>query len=189
MYVTSLNTCADLYAHFHWELGSSSYYPEGAPQVPANRLFGMFHSDTPQHNKDFILRSLKEPGGVVRVVLCTVSLGMGVDLKGVNSIVHYGAPQSLEDYFQESGRGGRQRGDRANSVVYWKPVDCPVRKEPSTQREHEVIEVRNYLESTSECRRVILLAYFDPSLAKRGQDPSRCCDICRKTACVEAGTK
>ena len=123
------------------------------------------------------------------VVFCTVALGMGVDLKGVNSIVHYGAPRSLEDYFQESGRGGRQRGDRGNSVVYWKPADCPVRKEPSTQREHEVIEVRNYLESTSECRRVILLAYFDPSLAKPGQDPSRCCDICRNTACVEAGTK
>ena len=97
VYVTSLNTCADLYAHFHWELGSSSYYPEGAPEIPANRLFGMFHSHTPQRNKDLILRSLKEPGGVVRVVFCTVALGMGVDLKGVNSIVHYGAPRSLED--------------------------------------------------------------------------------------------
>ena len=70
---------------------------------------------------------------------------MGIDLKRVNSIVHYGAPWSLEDYFQESGRGGRQRGDSANSVVYWKPADCPVRKEPSSEREHEVIEVRKYL--------------------------------------------
>ena len=57
-----------VYAHFHYELGSCSYYPEGAPEIPANCLFGMFHSHTRQPNTDLILRSLKEPGGVVRVV-------------------------------------------------------------------------------------------------------------------------
>jgi len=35
-----------------------------------------------------------------------VALGMGINLRDVNTIIHYGAPHSIEDYFQESGRGG-----------------------------------------------------------------------------------
>lgn len=56
------------------------------------------------------------PDEVVRVVFATVALGMGIDLQGVNTIIHYGAPQSIEDYFQESGRGGRS-GESACSIV------------------------------------------------------------------------
>lgn len=41
---------------------------------------------------------------VVKVVFATVALGMGVNLVGMNRVVHYGAPLSIEDYFQESGR-------------------------------------------------------------------------------------
>ena len=93
--------------------------------------FGMFHASTPQHNKDVILYSLLVPDGVVRVVFATVALGMGINLQGVNTIIHYGAPRSIEDYFQESGRGGRS-GESACSTIYWKPMDCPVRKEPKT---------------------------------------------------------
>ena len=67
--------------------------------------------------------------GIVRIVFPTVALGMGVNLKGVNFVVHYGAPRSIDDYFQESGRGGRS-GDDAKSVIYWSLADCPLRKEP-----------------------------------------------------------
>ncbi len=103
VYCRSLNMCADLYAHFHFELGSSSYYPDHAPHVSDNRLFSTFHACTPQYNKDVILKSL----GVVRVVSATVALGMGIDLKDINSVIHYGAPGSIvEDYFQESGGSG-----------------------------------------------------------------------------------
>ena len=65
----------------------------------------MFHANTPQHNKEVILSNLTRPDGVVRVVFATVALGMGINLRDVNTIIHYGAPQSIEDYFQESGRG------------------------------------------------------------------------------------
>ena len=102
----------------------------------------MFHAKTPQHSKEDILGSLINPEGVVRVVFASVALGMGVDLKGVDTLIHYGAPSSIEDYFQSSGRGGRS-GASARSIVYWKPSDCPRTKEPSTQHEHEVRSVRD----------------------------------------------
>ena len=123
VYCQSLDTCSELYAHFHFELQDASYYPQGSAHISDHRLFGMFHANTCQHNKDVILKSLLKPDGVVRVVFATVALGMGVNFQGINHVIHYGAPQSLEDYFQESGRAGRN-GEDAVSTVYWKPVDC-----------------------------------------------------------------
>ena len=177
VYCLSLNTCSDLYAHFHYELGPASYFPPGSPELSENRLFGMYHASTPQHNKDVISQSLLDPGGVVRIVFATVALGMGIDLQGVNTIIHYGAPGSIEDYFQQSGRGGRS-GAAARSIVYWKPADCPFRRNPSTLHHREVNDVRRYLENTAECRRKWLLQYFDSDEVKPKEDPSTCCDIC-----------
>ena len=176
VYCQSLDTCADLYAHFHYELGDSSYYPSGSPHLSDYRLFGMFHASTPQHNKEVILKSLLDPKGVVRVVFATVALGMGINLRDVNTIIHYGAPHSLEDYFQESGRGGRS-GGAAVSTIFWKPVDCPVRKQPTTLRDHELITVRRYVENVTACRRKWLLDYFDVQL---DDQRSRCCDNCTR---------
>ena len=171
VYCQSLDTCADLYAHFHYELGDASYYPQDSPHLSDYRLFGMFHAGTTRYNKDVILKSLLDPDRIVRVVF---ALGMGIDLKDVNNAIHYGAPQSLENYFRESGRGGRSGGD-AVSTVYWKPVDCPVRKQPVTLRDHELITVRKYVENVTACRRKWLLGYFDIQFDGK---PSRCCDNC-----------
>ena len=44
--------------------------------------------------------SLQDPNGVVKVVFASVAIGMGVNLQEVNIILHYGAPSSIEDYFQ-----------------------------------------------------------------------------------------
>ena len=105
---------------------------------------------------------------------------MGVDFEEVNTIVHYGAPVSIEDYSQESGRGGRN-GASACSVIYWKPSECPVRREPSSSFHHEQIEVRKYLENDVLCRRKLLLQHFnyvDAATDKTGT--SLCCDVCQK---------
>lgn len=174
VYCQSLDMCADLYAHFQFELGEDAYFPPGSPHKSDFRLFGMFHAYTPIYNRNVILRSLAVPDGVVRVVFASIALGMGVNLRDVNTVLHYGAPGSLEDYFQESGRGGRS-GEDAVSTVYWKPADCPVRKEPSTIRDHELISVRKYVENVTVCRRKWLLNYFTTQF---DAEASRCCDNC-----------
>ena len=177
VYCRTLTMCADMFDLFSFEMGSEQYHPVGAPEVSDNRLFGMFHAKTPQSSKEVIIRSLLDPQGVVRIVFASLAIGMGVDLRGVNTIVHYGAPSSMEDYFQASGRGGRS-GESAHSIVYWKPSDCAKRKNPSTTHHREVNEVRRYLENSSVCRRKWLLNYFDPMSAKAGDDPLECCDVC-----------
>ena len=56
--------------------------------------------------------SLQDCHRTVRVVFASVAMGMGINLHGLDTIIHYGAPSSIKDYFQASGRRG-QSGDSA----------------------------------------------------------------------------
>ena len=120
---TLMILCADMFSCFSYEMGKSQYYPPSAPELSENRLFGMFHAGTPQHSKDVIMGSVQDCHGTVRVVFASVAIRMGIDLHGVDTIIHYGAPSSIEDYFQTSGRRG-QSGYSAYSIVHWTPKDC-----------------------------------------------------------------
>ena len=91
-------------------MGKSQYYPPSAPELSENRLFGMFHASTPQHSKDVIMGSLQDCHGTVSLVLASVAMGMIVSTPCKFIPIHYGAPSSIEDYFQASGRRG-QSGD------------------------------------------------------------------------------
>ena len=185
IYCRSLNLCADLYCFFLEQLGNDSYFPPDSCKISNNRLFGMYHATTALHNKEVIMESMQKADGVVRIVFATVALGMGVHFVDLNRIIHYGAPSSIEDYFQESGRAGRS-GDCARSTVYWKPSDAPLRKDLSNPRDAEIAAVRHYLQNDQECRRNQLLNYFDPSLKMNNTvDAILCCDVCAKTVIDE----
>lgn len=139
----------------------------------------MYHSKTDDHNKEVIMASMSKPDGVVRVVFATMALGMGVNFTGLTCTIHYGAPRSLDDYFQECGQAGRG-GEQSTSTIYWAPSDVPVRHDLSDPRNAEVAVVRRYLENEVDCRRCLLLHYFDPTLvgALEARDRRTCCDNC-----------
>ena len=59
----------------------------------------------------------------------------------LNHIIHYGAPSSIEDYYQECGQAGRS----AKSVIYWIPADAPLRKNLGNPANAEIAAVRHYL--------------------------------------------
>jgi superfamily II DNA helicase RecQ len=126
------------------------------------------------------MSSLRESDSVLRVVFATMALGMGVDFKSLGYIIHYGAPRSLEDYIQESGRAGRDH-QQSVSRIYWKPCEAPVYANQSVHRYKELKDVRDYLENTEHCRRFMLLKYFDPAVAMTlgSRDSTLCCDYCR----------
>ena len=185
VYCRSLNMCSALYGHFHYTLGDKSYmyYPPGAECKSDNRLFGMYHSKTDDHNKEVIMTNMSKEDGIVRVVFATMALGMGVNFSGLTSTIHYGATHFLDDYFQESGRAGRG-GELSTSTIYWAPSDVPVRQDLSDPRNAEVAVMRRYLENEVDCRRYLLLHYFDPALASTLERISKrlCCDACKAVA-------
>ena len=132
------------------------------------------------NNKRVVIFSLSENDSVLQVVFATMTLGMGVDFKNLDYIIHYGAPRSLEDYIQESGRAGRDH-QQSRSRIYWKLVEAPVYADQSVHRYKELKEVRDYLENTELCRRFKLPKYFDPAVAMTlgSRDSTLCCDNCR----------
>lgn len=179
VYCRSLDMCADLYAHFLFTLGDMAYYPTGAKEVSDNRTFGMYHSKTDDHNKHVIMQGMAKTDGTIQVVFATMALGMGVNFVGLTSTIHYGAPRCIDDYFQESGRAGRG-GELCTSTIFWRPSDAPVRKDLNNPRNAEIVAVRRYIENCSDCRRYLLLKYFDLTIAANLKrcDPLLCCDNC-----------
>ena len=57
--------------------------------------------------KEFLLSDFTNENGIVRVLIGTIAFRMGVDCKGLHTVIHYGPPGTLEDYFQEVGHAGQ----------------------------------------------------------------------------------
>ena len=66
------------------------------------RPFARFHSKTDDVVKEFLLPAFTNENGIVRVLIATITFGMGVDCNGLYTLIHYGPPGTLEDYFEEA---------------------------------------------------------------------------------------
>ena len=71
------------------------------------RVCDKYDGSTSSENQQHIVESFTNVDGVVRVVVATVAFGMGLDSPNVRSVIHWGPPDDLDMYVQETGRGGR----------------------------------------------------------------------------------
>ena len=96
--------CRNLCGFFHSALKEEHTDPEGTPNLARyrHRLIDMFMTD--QTVKESIVKSFCTQ---LRIVICTIAFGMGVDCVNVHQIVHWGVASNVESYVQESGRAGR----------------------------------------------------------------------------------
>ena len=117
------------------------------------------------------------------VIVATIAFGMGIDKPDVRYVLHYDMPKSLEGYYQETGRGGRDGGEGQCIAFYaYKDLD-KLRKfmqgKPVAEQEignQLLLETQAYAES-SICRRKLLLHYFGEEYK---QENCGCCDNCMK---------
>jgi len=121
----------------------------------------------------------------VDVIVATIAFGMGIDKPDVRFVIHYDTPKSLEGYYQETGRAGRD-GLEGNCILFYAYKDILKlekfnKDKPVTERENAKIlleEMSSYAES-SMCRRKQLLHYFGEEYSDDLCGKEMWCDICK----------
>ncbi len=119
----------------------------------------------------------------VDVIVATIAFGMGIDKPDVRYVIHHDIPKSMEGYYQETGRSGRDGGEGVCLAFYsQKDIDKLtkfMKDKPVSEREigtQILKEVIDYAES-SVCRRKQILHYFGENFNQAGCD--NMCDNCR----------
>ena len=126
------------------------------------------------------------------IVTATVAFGMGIDKPDIRWVAHADLPKSIEAYYQEIGRGGRD-GAPAETLTLYGPDDIRLRRSqideglappPRKAADHARLNALLGLAEATGCRRVALLRYF-------GEEPAPCgnCDICDNPPATFDGTE
>ncbi|EXI63013.1 ATP-dependent DNA helicase RecQ [Mannheimia granulomatis] len=117
----------------------------------------------------------------IQIVVATIAFGMGINKSNVRFVVHFDLPRSIESYYQETGRAGRDDLP-SEAVLFYDPTDYAwlqkiLLEEPESEqrniKQHKLQAIGAFAESQT-CRRLVLLNYF----GEHKQEACKNCDIC-----------
>ena len=158
IYFTSIPELSEMFARFKNSL-IRVYSPENLPVA-------MYHRMTTERRKQYVLEEFPKSDSVLRIILATTALGLGVNIPDIRTIYHYGPSEDIESYMQMLGRCGRDGQNASAYLLYTNSQYARCNDEA----------MKEYTKNEKVCRRSLLLKTFkeEPTI----EEKELCCDIC-----------
>lgn len=156
-----------------------------------NILSEHYHAGMTKKNREKLQNDWIE--NKIQIIVATIAFGMGIDKPDVRFVVHYNLPLSLEGYYQEIGRAGRDGKDSdcilmyniQDKIVHQKMILSEKtsnfqKKQFNTERLNKLLDMISFVENIIDCKHYLLSTYFGEKIKNKNNFCNNKCYICNK---------